>query len=78
MSIAYQDTILLECSRDQAEQKQDDDASTWTTQLANNVLLLPGDKVNVFNSFVNDAGSGSENPVEFRGGAFASTRDWLA
>ena len=74
MSIAYQDTILLECSRDQAEQKQDDDASTWTTQLANNVLLLPGDRVNVFNSFVNDSGSGSTNPVEFRGAPLGDTK----
>ena len=69
----YEDTLLLECSRDQAEQKQSDDPSTWTTQLNNNVLLLPGDKVNVFNSFVNDSGSGSTNPVEFRGANLGET-----
>ena len=73
MSAPYEDTLLLECSRDQAEQKQSDDPSTWTTQLNNNVLLLPGDKVNVFNSFVNDAGSGSTNPVEFRGANLGET-----
>ena len=67
MSIPYEDTILIECDRNACDVKQEDNKALWVNQLNDSVMMLPGDRVEVFNSFINDSGSGSENPVEFRG-----------
>ena len=73
MSIPYEDHILIECDRNASKVKQDDNKSLWVTQLNNSVMMLPGDRVEVYNSFINDSGSGSSNPVEFRGADLKKT-----
>ena len=67
MSIPYEDTILIECDRKATSVKQESNKALWTNQLNESILMIPGDRVEVFNSFINDSGSGSEKPVEFRG-----------
>jgi len=73
MSIPYEDTILIECDRSACDVKQEDNKALWTNQLNNSIMMLPGDRVEVFNSFINDSGSGSTNPVEFRGSNLKKT-----
>lgn len=73
MSIPYEDTILIECDRNACDVKQEDNKALWTNQLNNSIMMLPGDRVEVFNSFINDSGSGSTNPVEFRGSNLKKT-----
>jgi len=73
MSIPYEDTILIECDRNACDVKQEDNKALWVNQLNDSVMMLPGDRVEVFNSFINDSGSGSENPVEFRGSSLKKT-----
>jgi len=63
----YIDTILVECDRQSATIKKDDNPSTWTNQQNNTIQLIPNDKVSVYSSYVNDVGSGQDNPIEFRG-----------
>ena len=74
MSIPYEDTILIECDRHACDVKQEDNKALWVNQLNDSVMMLPGDRVEVFNSFINDSGSGSTNPVEFRGSNLKKTR----
>ena len=73
MSIPYEDTILIECDRNACDVKQEDNKALWVNQLNDSVMMLPGDRVEVFNSFINDSGSGSTNPVEFRGSNLKKT-----
>lgn len=70
----YIDTILVECDRQSAAIKSDTDSSSWTNQQNNTIQLLPNDKVSVYSSYVNDIGSGQDNPIEFRGKRLNDTK----
>ena len=63
----YIDTILIECDRQSATIKNDSEPATWSNKQNNTINLLPNDKVSVYSSYVNDVGSGQDNPIEFRG-----------
>lgn len=67
MATEYLDTILVECDRQSASIKSTTNNGSWTNKQNNSLLLLPNDKVSVYSSYVNDVGSGQDNPIEFRG-----------
>lgn len=70
----YVDTILVECDRQSATIKKDSEPATWTNQTNNTLQLLPNDKISVYSSYVNDVGSGQDNPIEFRGKRLGETK----
>ena len=67
MSAEYEDTYLIECNRESAITKQDDNAGMWINELNNTVQLQAGDQVSIYSSFINQLGSGQTAPIEFRG-----------
>ena len=74
MATEYLDTILVECDRQSASVKSSSDKSTWTNKQNSTLMLLPNDKVSVYSSYVNDVGSGQDNPIEFRGKSLNKTK----
>lgn len=74
MTTEYLDTILVECDRQSASIKSTSDTSSWTNKQNSTLMLLPNDKVSVYSSYVNDVGSGQDNPIEFRGKSLNKTK----
>mgnify|MGYP003145890467 CR=1 FL=1 len=70
----YLDTILVECDRQSASVKSTTDNGTWVNKQNNSLMLLPNDKVSVYSSYVNDVGSGQDNPIEYRGKSLNKTK----
>lgn len=63
----YVDTHIIDCSRSNAKNKQEDNPALWTNELNNTIELKPGDKVSMYGSFISERGAGQENSVELRG-----------
>ena len=63
----YVDTQIIDCSRSNAKNKQEDNPALWTNELNNTIELKPGDKVSMYGSFISERGAGQQNSVELRG-----------
>jgi hypothetical protein len=77
MTDGYTDVRILECSRRQSLEAQmsSTNPALFTTKLGENVVLKPGDKVNVEYAFINERGCGADT-IEIKGKSLNATQEF--